>query len=268
MYTTINISIHVPLAGNVRVCSRRRAAVVYFYPRSPCGERLIALILALAHIAISIHVPLAGNVNRSRSSVYALAGHFYPRSPCGERLLHKMLRYSHRKHFYPRSPCGERHSRAAAKNPITSISIHVPLAGNVLLAALAVLLRNYFYPRSPCGERPEIDIEKDIDIEISIHVPLAGNVRIGGVLQMIHKISIHVPLAGNVSALLLCCSLSSAFLSTFPLRGTSANCDRLLPLVCKSIGNSKHSVLAAWLTRGVITPDLLSGMGAKISGGF
>ena len=78
-----------------------------FYPRSPCGERLVS-------------------IPRAKS-----ARHFYPRSPCGERrfrfsvfdfldlsfLSTLSLRRATGRHrsdnrcpvyFYPRSPCGER----------------------------------------------------------------------------------------------------------------------------------------------------------------
>ena len=57
---------------------------VYFYPRSPCGER-----------PINVQRPTAEN-------------NFYPRSPCGERpgVLYCHLIPS--SDFYPRSPCGER----------------------------------------------------------------------------------------------------------------------------------------------------------------
>ena len=101
---------------------------LYFYPRSPCGERLFDNIL--------------GN----------LLNNFYPRSPCGERLLlsgvlcgliiflstlslrratgHKCRKGSDDSNFYPRSPCGERPS-----------------------STVIVILRKNFYPRSPCGER-------------------------------------------------------------------------------------------------------------------
>ena len=56
----------------------------YFYPRSPCGERL-APVLA---------------VGCSR--------YFYPRSPCGERLNLPSSPMERNEYFYPRSPCGER----------------------------------------------------------------------------------------------------------------------------------------------------------------
>ena len=79
----------------------------YFYPRSPCGERL-------------------AEVDGEDTS----SGDFYPRSPCGERPTITGIIYSDRKisihallaesdratsfavsvaeNFYPRSPCGER----------------------------------------------------------------------------------------------------------------------------------------------------------------
>ena len=79
---------------------------LYFYPRSPCGER------------------------RRAKSILAEIGNFYPRSPCGERpafwffvalkapiSIHALLAESDnadcnyrsgRPDFYPRSPCGER----------------------------------------------------------------------------------------------------------------------------------------------------------------
>ena len=57
----------------------------------------------------------------------------------------------------------------------------------------------YFYPRSPCGER---------HAERHICADLVG-------------ISIHVPLAGNVEVTCPYGTQEMAFLSTFPLRGTS-----------------------------------------------
>ena len=58
---------------------------VYFYPRSPCGERLNIGSIRQGTASISIHALLAESdaVNlhpETRKS------HFYPRSPCGERL--------------------------------------------------------------------------------------------------------------------------------------------------------------------------------------
>ena len=128
-----DISIHVPLAGNVVMiifsCAKRQ----YFYPRSPCGERLVdgnvqavgGLFLSTFPLRgtskgggymslrayISIHVPLAGNVDELSASIDVQL------------------------HFYPRSPCGERHPMLRIRLRLLPISIHVPLAGNVSLVS-------------------------------------------------------------------------------------------------------------------------------------
>ena len=99
-----------------------------FYPRSPCGERLS---IHFVHLQISIFLSTLSL--RRATSLHRLSGssssNFYPRSPCGER---------HSGHpepggnldFYPRSPCGERQYQQ-----------------------FCVYCRQNFYPRSPCGER-------------------------------------------------------------------------------------------------------------------
>ena len=99
---------------------------MYFYPRSPCGERLVLAVLLMCNL------------------------YFYPRSPCGERpgertsikpifriSIHALLAESDRrpiffwhpeKHFYPRSPCGERPVLAVTSEVSERISIHALLA--------------------------------------------------------------------------------------------------------------------------------------------
>ncbi len=57
---------------------------VYFYPRSPCGERRIAGQLHQAVVQISIHALLAESDGRHPHDA-DLCANFYPRSPCGER---------------------------------------------------------------------------------------------------------------------------------------------------------------------------------------
>ena len=124
-----------------------------FYPRSPCGERLL---LFLENHIFFIH-------------------HFYPRSPCGERRgAYRGARQS-RRHFYPRSPCGERLRPCHHRHHEGRISIHALLAESDAVSAkakqdnlkflstlslrratsaeLRVFPVDYFYPRSPCGER-------------------------------------------------------------------------------------------------------------------
>ena len=143
------ISIHALLAESDTFGPARLASGAYFYPRSPCGERL-----------------------RAPNHNSCLRNNFYPRSPCGERQrrqnrlspnrkisIHALLAESDKtcyrpqrgdSHFYPRSPCGERRRRPSSP-------LHHP----------------YFYPRSPCGERLQVvNVEQDT-IDISIHALLA-----------------------------------------------------------------------------------------------
>ena len=172
----IPISIHALLAESDPTRSRPTGATWHFYPRSPCGERLV-----------------------QRGPRPHERGHFYPRSPCGERptfivysitdkciSIHALLAESDRQtqnwtcpqwvflstlslrratqsrgsvsmpryHFYPRSPCGERQ-----RNHLFSRRIC------------------YFYPRSPCGERQAYQRQKAQNQQISIHALLAESDR-------------------------------------------------------------------------------------------
>ena len=78
----------------------------YFYPRSPCGERLQRQIEFERYSDISIHALLAESDRLPRSGT-ARDMYFYPRSPCGERPRAPPT-VDPLAHFYPRSPCGER----------------------------------------------------------------------------------------------------------------------------------------------------------------
>ena len=145
------ISIHALLAESDGKREPDDDAGAYFYPRSPCGERLWN----------APEMPTQED--------------FYPRSPCGERrwLAPAEMGPSD---FYPRSPCGERQLAAgdgladfvflstlslrratfADVVPVLhgSISIHALLAESDDSVFERVDKILYFYPRSPCGERP------------------------------------------------------------------------------------------------------------------
>ena len=130
---------------------RRRAVILYFYPRSPCGERQTKAkanedrYKFLSTLSLRRATPVRdiiqwegiflSTLSLRRATVLGrkrirIPRYFYPRSPCGERPL-RQLQSALRRNFYPRSPCGER------------------LAGP---SGPAFLFN--FYPRSPCGERP------------------------------------------------------------------------------------------------------------------
>ena len=81
---TTRISIHALLAESDRLDKPPPLFAVYFYPRSPCGERLFMALKRINSSAISIHALLAES-DRHIYYVSAGQGNFYPRSPCGER---------------------------------------------------------------------------------------------------------------------------------------------------------------------------------------
>ena len=147
----------------------------YFYPRSPCGERLMyALELADPVLFLSTLSLRRATVSIKHCRLKNL--YFYPRSPCGERQILFGGALLCIVYFYPRSPCGERPQQRieqSASNKFLStlslrratwqrgsrvtyveISIHALLAESDFIILLDVGSELYFYPRSPCGERP------------------------------------------------------------------------------------------------------------------
>ena len=106
---------------------------LYFYPRSPCGERPGAAVEA------------------ARPQPY-----FYPRSPCGERPALRACPGA--------SPRISIHALLAESDPPAAASI--PFCATFLstlslrratpAAERLPRCRRNFYPRSPCGERPKV----------------------------------------------------------------------------------------------------------------
>ena len=152
--TLIPISIHALLAESDEPPRVIREPANNFYPRSPCGERPLEILLPC--LAIHNFYPRSpcGERQESQPPCARPTTNFYPRSPCGER------RYARSNgpnfpNFYPRSPCGERQNRP---RPSTGI--------------------DNFYPRSPCGERQPSSTRKLTNLMISIHALLAESDRV------------------------------------------------------------------------------------------
>ena len=124
-----------------------------FYPRSPCGERLLLCHFLRFDRHISIHALLAESDPRQYARRNAHM-YFYPRSPCGERRVG------------PR-PCG----------PARIISIHALLAESDGASRASSQSRRHFYPRSPCGERRQSGALPQPPPHISIHALLAESDR-------------------------------------------------------------------------------------------
>ena len=100
------ISIHALLAESDLNCSLNGLAMRYFYPRSPCGERLPSVLHSFRPLQISIHALLAESDTdmtkrfiQFRISIHALLA---------ESDNDRLLPTNKTPHFYPRSPCGER----------------------------------------------------------------------------------------------------------------------------------------------------------------
>ena len=145
----------------------------HFYPRSPCGERLIAFAAWLAECLflstlslrratrcqrcvqtarnISIHALLAES-DASYRQGRQKAPYFYPRSPCGERRC-RTQGQADGQNFYPRSPCGERQDGMHGSGILQEFLSTLSLRRATFFVVVVLRPNTYFYPRSPCGER-------------------------------------------------------------------------------------------------------------------
>ena len=125
---------------------------MYFYPRSPCGER------PHSRRSRKQHHPFLSTLSLRRATVNGGAplnffGNFYPRSPCGERHDSSALMKCQVK-FLSTLSLRRATYDTYAKVLRVNISIHALLAeSDRPLRQLQSALCD-FYPRSPCGERP------------------------------------------------------------------------------------------------------------------
>ena len=145
------ISIHALLAESDSWPRAIAPLCLYFYPRSPCGERrgynLGGRVCQGFLSTLSLRRATVASVLEAGGSRY-----FYPRSPCGERRYRCVLGCVGY-YFYPRSPCGERPvytSLSGGRNTfLSTLSLR-----RATMVSLLICNANFdFYPRSPCGER-------------------------------------------------------------------------------------------------------------------
>ena len=146
---------------------------IYFYPRSPCGERpsnsfvkimsvLFLSTLSLRRATVSTRIDTDSNSD------------FYPRSPCGERLISPPVDTS--------SVSISIHALLAESDAIQKRQV-IPIIEFLSTLSLrrATNRPNFprktkpnFYPRSPCGERPHKTHRSASSLpSISIHALLA-----------------------------------------------------------------------------------------------
>ena len=142
------ISIHALLAESDKCTPWNSPVLCYFYPRSPCGERLLTHIIGflervfLSTLSLRRATTTADKEARKRLiSIHALlaeSDHLFASSGVDFSIsIHALLAESDLNqipprrfhyHFYPRSPCGERLPQRSADCSCRSISIHALLA--------------------------------------------------------------------------------------------------------------------------------------------
>ena len=166
---------------------------LYFYPRSPCGERLWPGLLARPFFLISIHALLAESdpvhFMRSWRTTIFLSTLSLRRATMiklytdeGWPFLSTLsLRRATRRTQSLQIPLSflstlslrraTTQMQAAFKGP--EISIHALLAESDLFLRSGPMTRRYFYPRSPCGERRVTLHDLVKHFFISIHALLA-----------------------------------------------------------------------------------------------
>ena len=141
--------------------SLRRATIVmavllmfslYFYPRSPCGERLGGGNTMNIDVTISIHALLAESDYSMGRNEKSFRGYFYPRSPCGERLRGWTLNingpiFLSTLSLRRATPTQQRKTKT--NEFLSTLSLRRATG----LSQVTVNAVSNFYPRSPCGER-------------------------------------------------------------------------------------------------------------------
>ena len=170
------ISIHAPRTGSDVKRNTDHITPLYFNPRSPHGERLVACEESQAVTIISIHAPRTGS-DEAMMTGEARVTDFNPRSPHGERLICVLCMFNFKRYFNPRSPHGERPCSARRCGLLRPISIHAPRTGSDGICIVfsfrqygrisihaprtgsdnsprhAAVKSSNFNPRSPHGER-------------------------------------------------------------------------------------------------------------------
>ena len=191
------ISIHALLAESDPRFRFAPLPAAYFYPRSPCGERL------LTAACIFLSMPFLSTLSLRRATYGTLIysngkAYFYPRSPCGERRpahgcigsadnisIHALLAESDV--LFPPFFCfaaisihallAESDTYAPEYRPETEISIHALLAESDVRAAHTRTLTLKFLSTLSLRRATEQSASYNAYLEISIHALLAESDR-------------------------------------------------------------------------------------------
>ena len=208
------ISIHALLAESDAPWLARLASCSHFYPRSPCGERLVyTLIFAtpmlfLSTLSLRRATPVRDVIQWEGIFLSTLS---LRRATASDSLsdtsdvisIHALLAESDaskraqqpkQPNFYPRSPCGERRLIRSLSIMLFDFYPRSP-CGERPADTCSFTVCQYFYPRSPCGERPTTTPPWPGMTRISIHALLAESDLIAATSNPETGISIHALLA-------------------------------------------------------------------------
>ena len=196
-------------------CSGRKHR--HFYPRSPCGERLVTRVRDLAGtkflstLSLRRATPYTAKGGSTMTiSIHALLAESDDMSGATGRILRAFLSTLSLRRATAR--------RASRQHP-AGISIHALLAESDLSMGLDGRFKLYFYPRSPCGERPLRVTSSTRSHPISIHALLAESDRyLINTYHRIFGISIHALLAESDLTSVVSSTGTTGFLSTLSLR--------------------------------------------------
>ena len=130
------ISIHALLAESDPTAARNNKHNVNFYPRSPCGERLLHVRLVVECLNISIHALLAESDRARRPGQTAKAISIHALLAESDAAWKEAAKESW--NFYPRSPCGERRRNRKNTSKGHQISIHALLAESDIISQMAI----------------------------------------------------------------------------------------------------------------------------------
>ena len=194
--------------------------MVYFNPRSPCGERLYRLWLASTSHTISTHAPRAGSDCPGIILTFFNTAHFNPRSPCGER--HCRHRPSPPTHFIStHAPRAGSDQARWCRWGRCSISTHAPRAGSDTSFPLLYKCLFDFNPRSPCGERQQEQKGHKDRKAFQPTLPVRGATTAHFKGLMVDAISTHAPRAGSDYIMPASTLSAIKFQPTLPVRGAT-----------------------------------------------
>ena len=212
------ISIHAPRAGSDSLSRSSPIPPRDFNPRSPCGERRLAIARGVKDTDISIHAPRAGS-DRSLHNLLRVKGISIHAPRAGSDARGLSSSWAHPSFQSTLPVRGATHFLSVIdKGKI--ISIHAPRAGSDPTWSLITRDGEYFNPRSPCGERLSIVSSTTSGFGFQSTLPVRGATPAALVISCEIVFQSTLPVRGATSPSLVA-KRSPIFQSTLPVRGAT-----------------------------------------------